>query len=1424
MAERVLSVRLRAIVDGYNQAMGQAALATEKVAKAGSGFESIGKKMTIGFSTPMVAAGGFALKSATNFESAFSGVRKTVDGTAVQLDQLRSGIIGMARELPSSREEIAGVAEAAGQLGIEIPNILSFSRVMIDLGNATDVTAQDAAMSLAQLANITGMSQKDFSRLGSSIVDLGNNFATTESRIIDMSHRLASAGTQIGLTEPQILGVATALSSVGIEAEAGGTAFSKVMISVAKSISAGGGELQKWADISGMASDSFADLFRSDAAAAISKVITGLGDVAASGQDLFGVMDDLGLSDARVGNAMRSLAGNSALLTRTIKTGSDAWNENTALAAEADLRYATVESRMKITANRATDVARQFGEVLFPAVNAALNVIAPLADGMAGLVHMMAAFPDPVKIAGASIAGIAVAAGPTIWALGKLAGLYAPLTTGALKVTGQIRYLAGAVQSLAATKGVSTLAASIEVLKTSALGLVGPWIAITAGVAAVGAAMYLAKRSADNFAASHRTAAEMTDMLTASLGLQAGELRKLNDEKERGAAITDEQVSADNKDLISTLNALPSDQARQDRLIEIGWRMQLEGQSPDDIIKAVERLARITGVEIPTSLILEGVDDFQSQVDAATRTAAEIADVNMGPRSKSQAVAGLFGGDDQYKAAKARLTDIAQVAADAYQTGNIEGFIQILGETEIALGDNGFAVNALANDFGKLSGVQGLSLRTMYNVVDVLEQMSSADSSAPAKTKERIAAILEETSALEGDARVREIVRLATERGVWSLDGYKEAGEKAKEGTDGLAGAQKTAEKTSNDFAASLDALSKNLSLARIDFDAGNAAAQAFADAIDMVSRTAPRMSAGLRGGAALKSLHEGLTGQKQIADIMARSSKETDKATKSVDRLGDAARRADPRMSALQARLDTLAAAGQAFSEAIDNSSMLDDQISSALSLGDAYATFSKTYRRLPQELDMVALATGKLRPRTAEAIQNMLGLGRAARDYLTTMIEMGETDSVVAGTAGKMRDEYRRMFTQMGMTTEQANRYIEAMGLMPDQITTAIRLSGMEAASTQLNAYISLLEGRIPAELATSIIAQIDAGDIEGAAKRLADYARSNPALIEVQVDEGSVSAVKDQIDTVKAGLWDLPKALDPMKAMLGEYTDAQQAALDAVMQFGDGVSEYLSRIAHDGNYDEVRAQAKRIQDAFLDQIGAFGIVGDAAENYLDLIGLSDWQIESAITLTGDTEAIFRIQTYSQLLADEIPPEVATEVATLIDQGKLQEAADALRRWRESESAKPITIETILDARRMNNGRDGALFAAAERAVRGHATGGLITGPGTSTSDSITRRVSNGEYVLSAAATKKIGPTVLDQINRTGVIPGTAVTYGSQPIASVPDRLALDDKSLDRLAALVSGRTVNLGGVTVVAPSPKQVPRRLAESVGSQLHLAGL
>lgn len=324
-----------------------------KVAKAGLGVTT---KAIAGVGTALTGAAGLAVKSGIDFESAFAGVKKTVDASDQELAEFRQGIRDMAKEMPTAATEIAGVAEAAGQLGIKNESLLSFTKTMTMLGDSTNMSAEDAATSLARLANITGMPQENFDRLGATIVDLGNNLATTESEIVAMSLRIAGAGSQVGMTEAQIMSFSGALSSVGIEAEAGGTAFSTLLSKMNLASSKGGKELEQFGKVAGMSAEEFKKAFQEDASGAVLSFIQGLGQINENGGSAIQTLDEMGLSDIRMRDALLRASGASDVFTEALQTGNSAWKENTALTNEAKQRYETLESKLGILKNTATDL------------------------------------------------------------------------------------------------------------------------------------------------------------------------------------------------------------------------------------------------------------------------------------------------------------------------------------------------------------------------------------------------------------------------------------------------------------------------------------------------------------------------------------------------------------------------------------------------------------------------------------------------------------------------------------------------------------------------------------------------------------------------------------------------------------------------------------------------------------------------------------------------------------------------------------------------------------------------------------------------------------------------------------------------------------------------------------------------------------
>lgn len=338
--------------------------------------KSIGKFIGI---TSLFTLGKESIESYAEFESAFTGVMKTVDETAnTTYEDIKASIIGMAEVLPATTTEIAGVMEAAGQLGISADYIEDFTRTMIDMGESTNLSAEDAATTLARFANIMGTSHDEFSNLGSAIVDLGNNYATTEREIAEMALRMAGAGRQAGMTEAEILGIATAMSSVGLYAEAGGTAFSTFISSMGAASSIGAEEMAQYAKAAGMTADAFKDLYDSDPAAAFTAFIKGLGEM----EDASTFLYQMGIDQIRMRDMLLRTSGAADMLAGAIDTANTAYEENIALTIEAEKRYATLDSQFDTTKNNLKDLFRQFGEELLPAVNLSLDAANALIDGV----------------------------------------------------------------------------------------------------------------------------------------------------------------------------------------------------------------------------------------------------------------------------------------------------------------------------------------------------------------------------------------------------------------------------------------------------------------------------------------------------------------------------------------------------------------------------------------------------------------------------------------------------------------------------------------------------------------------------------------------------------------------------------------------------------------------------------------------------------------------------------------------------------------------------------------------------------------------------------------------------------------------------------------------------------------------------------
>lgn len=450
----------RAQIEKTNQQLNTAKSAWTEAGKNLEAFgkkcDAISKKMTTAgrtlttvMTTPILGLGATAVKASIGFESSFASVRKTVDATEAEFDQLAATSKRMSTEVAAGTDEINEVMAAGGQLGVATEHLSDFTHVMIDLGNSCeDLSADEAATTIAQFANIMGTSQSQFSNIGSTLVDLGNNFATTEKPIMEMAHRMAGAGKQVGLTEAQVLGFAAALSSVGIEAQMGGSAFSKALVKMEVASATGGEALDDFGKVAGMTAQQFKTLWDNDPAAAFQAFIVGLSKLDDEGESAIKTLSDIGINEIRLRDTLLRATNATELFSRAQNMANAAWEENTALTNEAGKRYSTTASKLTNLKNKALLFGQQIGDDLNPTIQS-------LIEGADNLLSKFLQMDEAQRKQIIQYAAIAAAIGPVLLLFGKVTKGIGSISTGVGKFATAVGKAGGGIKGFLSVLGSS---------------------------------------------------------------------------------------------------------------------------------------------------------------------------------------------------------------------------------------------------------------------------------------------------------------------------------------------------------------------------------------------------------------------------------------------------------------------------------------------------------------------------------------------------------------------------------------------------------------------------------------------------------------------------------------------------------------------------------------------------------------------------------------------------------------------------------------------------------------------------------------------------------------------------------------------------------------------------------------------------------
>lgn len=437
----------------------------------GKGIKEVGESIDtitkpIQYASTALAAGGVAsAKFAIDFEDSFAGVKKTVDATPEQLAKIKQGIIDLSTTgidgrgaIPQTATELNELAAAGGQLGISQENIIDFTEVMAQMGSATNLVGEEGAATLARFMNVMGTSQGEIRNIGSAIVDLGNHSATTESEIAEMALRMGKYGSSVRMSAADVLGYSAALSSLGIEAQMGGSAIGRTWLSIETAVASGGEGLTKFAKYSGKSAEEFKEQWNTDSSGAFNGLLKGL----QSAENLTVALDDLGINNTQDIQAMMALVNGYDLVTESVNRSNTAYQENTALQEEFNAKNETTASKLANTKNNIIEAARSIGETMLPSIQDASTTVADFAKGLSQM-------SDEQKRA-------VVNTGATVIAIGAIS----KVSAGAIKGVGGIVEAVGNIKKAFSAGGALTKFAPTL---TSIGAAAGPAALAVAGIA-----------------------------------------------------------------------------------------------------------------------------------------------------------------------------------------------------------------------------------------------------------------------------------------------------------------------------------------------------------------------------------------------------------------------------------------------------------------------------------------------------------------------------------------------------------------------------------------------------------------------------------------------------------------------------------------------------------------------------------------------------------------------------------------------------------------------------------------------------------------------------------------------------------------------------------------------------------------------------
>lgn len=332
-------------------------------------------------STAIAAIGVGTTVAAAQFESAFTNVERTLDPAYQGVEELRTSLTNLTREIPLAFADITKIAQLGNQLGIAGADVEKFTETVAQFSAVTGISVEETAQAFGQLGNLLGVRADDFDRLGSAIALVGVNSAATETQIVSVAREIAPAARAAGFTAEQVIGLSGALGSIRVPPERSRSTILQFFETLNTAVASGGDQLNNFASVIGVTSQELEGMVRAGQGESILRRFVD-NAAAADTVEITQALQALGLAGLRTNPTIRALADNTELLNSTFADSKQGWNENSELSRQYGLVLDDLSSKWQIFLNGLMELAATVGTAVAPAMKQLLDAAIATVNGL----------------------------------------------------------------------------------------------------------------------------------------------------------------------------------------------------------------------------------------------------------------------------------------------------------------------------------------------------------------------------------------------------------------------------------------------------------------------------------------------------------------------------------------------------------------------------------------------------------------------------------------------------------------------------------------------------------------------------------------------------------------------------------------------------------------------------------------------------------------------------------------------------------------------------------------------------------------------------------------------------------------------------------------------------------------------------------